>query len=203
MKIKIFVALLSMALAGGAYAATPESAPVATLDDGLIAAMKSGSAGTAFAARDAALTPIVAQTYDLPTVTQNSVGFLWSTLPAAQQQQLITLIGQFTTTSYASQFGSYNGDSFTVSPTEKTLGTSFIVQTMLHPGGGGDPVELDYVVHSTPHGWQITDVLLNGTISQVALHNSDFASLVSSGDASRLITALQAKVAALQSAAGK
>lgn len=196
---KILIALLSLALGGAAYAATPEAAPVEALDNGLLATMKAGSGGADFTARNAALTPIVAQSYDLPTVTQNSVGFLWSTLPAAQQKQLIDLIGQFTTTSYASQFTSFGGESFTVLPAEKPLGQGFIVQSKLTPGGGGDPVELDYVVHNTPQGWRITDVLLGGSISQVALHESDFASLVTSGDASKLITALQSKIAALQS----
>jgi phospholipid transport system substrate-binding protein len=201
MKRIILVALISLVLGGTSFAVTPEAAPVEALDAGLIAAMKSGSAGGDFAARNAALTPVVAQSYDLPTVTQNSVGFLWATLPAAQQQKLIELIGQFTTTSYATQFSKFGGESFTVLPTEKPLGKGFIVQTKLIPGGGGDPVELDYVVHNTAQGWRITDVLLNGTISQVALHASDFASSVSSGDASRLITALQARIATLQSSA--
>jgi phospholipid transport system substrate-binding protein len=203
MKITIIVALISLVLGGTALAVTPETAPVEAIDAGLIAAMKSGSAGADFAARNAALTPVVAQSYDLPTVTQNSVGFLWSTLPAAQQQKLIELIGQFTTTSYAAQFNKFSGESFTVLPAEKPLGQGFIIQTKLIPGGGGDPGELDYVVHNTPQGWRITDVLLGGTISQVALHASDFASLVNSGDASKLITALQSKIAALQSSAGK
>jgi phospholipid transport system substrate-binding protein len=201
MKRIILIALLSFVLGGTSFAATPESAPVEALNAGLIATMKAGSAGANFAARNAALTPVVAQTYDLPTVTQNSVGFLWSTLPAAQQQKLIELFGQFTTTSYATQFTSFGGESFTVSPTEKPLGAGFIIQTKLIPGGGGDPVELDYVVHNTAQGWRITDVLLNGTISQVALHASDFASSVSSGDASRLVTALQTRIATLQSSA--
>jgi phospholipid transport system substrate-binding protein len=47
--------------------------------------------------------------------------------------------------------------------------------------------------------WQITDVLLNGTISQVAIHSSDFSALVTSGDATQLIAALKTKIAALAS----
>lgn len=205
MKRKILIALMAMAMGGlsAARADTPEAAPVAALNSGLIATMKAGSGGANFAAREASLAPVVAQTYDLPTVTQNSVGFLWSTLPAAQQQKLIELIGQFTVSSYASQFNSYGGESFTVLPNEKPLGQGYVIQSKLTPGGGGDPVELDYAVHNTAQGWRITDVLLGGTISQVALHESDFASLVRSGDASQLITALQAKIAVLQSSAGK
>ncbi len=200
MKRIFLAALLAIGLGAAAQAdTTPEAAPVQTLNNGLLASMKAGSGGASIAARDAQLAPVVEQSYDLQVVTKNSVGFLWSTLPAAQQQELIKLIGEFTTTSYASQFNSYSGESFSILPDEKKLGANYIIQSKLKPGGGGDPVDLDYVVQNTPQGWRITDVLLGGTISQVALHNSDFASLVSSGDASRLIKALKAKIAALQS----
>lgn len=206
MKRSTLVALFCLAfarlvLSPAAWASTDQSAPVELLDTGLITAMKEGSAGQNFADREKALAAVVAQSYDMPVVTQNSVGFLWATLPADQQQKLIELIGQFTATSYASQFKSFGGETFTVLPDQKTLGTGYIVQTKLTPGGGGAPVELDYVVRNGKQGWRITDVLLGGTISQVALHASDFASLVSSGDASRLITALENKITALQNSA--
>jgi phospholipid transport system substrate-binding protein len=173
------------------------SAPVSALDNALITNMKSASAGQNFQARYKALAPIIEQAYDLPEVTKNSVGFLWSTLPAAQQTELIDLFTQFTISSYVSQFDAYNGQTFTVLAQEKPLGQKKIVKTKLSSSDGSG-VELDYVVADSGNGWKINDVLLNGTISQVAVHASDFASLVKSGDASQLITALKSKIKALQ-----
>ena len=46
-------------------------------------------------------------------------------------------------------------------------------------------------------GWKVVDILLDGTISRVAVQRSDFASLVSSGDASPLIGSLKSKVSLL------
>lgn len=201
MKRKILIILVCVGLSVPACADTAQMAPVQTLDSALITTMKAGSAGQSFAAREKALQAVVEQSYNLPVVTKNSVGFLWSTLPAVQQQELTRLIGKFTATSYASQFKSYGGESFTILPNEKQIGNGYIVKTRLTPGGGGAPVELDYVVRNDGSGWRITDVLLGGTISQVALHASDFASLVSSGDASRLIAALKKKIAVLQGSA--
>ena len=89
MKRSVLVALFCLALGPTAWASTAQSAPVELLDTGLIATMKAGSAGQGFADREKALEAVVSQTYDLPVVTQNSVGFLWSTLPAGQQQTLI------------------------------------------------------------------------------------------------------------------
>lgn len=189
---------VSLMLVPAAWAdGTAATAPVAALDNALIATMKSGSAGQDFQARYKALAPVVEQSYDLPEVTKNSVGFLWSTLPASQQNELINLFTTFTVSSYVSQFDSYNGQSLTIMPKEKVLGQKKIIETKLTPKDGGGVV-IDYVVSNEKNGWKINDVLLNGTISQVAIHASDFASLVKSGDASQLIAALKTKINTLQ-----
>lgn len=189
----------SLALVPAAFASdSAASAPVSALDSALISTMKAASAGQNFQARYSALAPIVEQSYNLPEVTKNSVGFLWSTLPAAQQSELIDLFTQFTVSSYVSQFNSYNGQTLTVLPQEKPLGQKKIVETKLK-SSDGDSVEIDYVVSDDSNIWKINDVLLNGTISQVAVHASDFASLVKSGDASMLISALKSKITMLQS----
>jgi phospholipid transport system substrate-binding protein len=199
MKTMLRTGILALALTVPltCMADTPESAPVAALNSALLAAMKAGSAGADFQARYDSLDPVVKQSFNLPVVEQNSVGFLWSTIPAAQQQALSTVFEQFTVASYVSQFGSYHGEQINVLPSEKTLGDKKIVETQIIPTDGSAPTELDYVVANGPAGWQITDVLLNGTISQVAVHSSDFSSLVSTGDASQLISALKSKTAML------
>jgi phospholipid transport system substrate-binding protein len=184
-----------------ARAATPESAPIATLDAALIATMKAGSANASFEARYAALDPIVKQTFDLPVILQNSVGFLWSTIPPAQQQQLAVLFEQFTVASYVNGFGGYGGQQIQILPEERPLGDKKIVESQIVPSDGSAPVRLDYVMADDAAGWQITDVLLNGTISKVAVQLSDFSSLVSQGDASQLIAALKTKISALSGGA--
>jgi phospholipid transport system substrate-binding protein len=198
MKQLIFAAIITF-LPLSAWAITPEAAPVESLDNGLIAIMKAGSANETFSQRVAALSPVVDQSFDLPVITENSVGFLWNTLPAGQQQQLSALMEQFTVASYVSQFDSFGGEQIRLLPREKTLGAKRIVQTQIVPSDGSQPTEIDYVVGQDGTGWQISDVLLNGTISQVAIHSSDFSSLVTSGDASQLIAALKSKIAALAS----
>jgi phospholipid transport system substrate-binding protein len=196
MKTYLIAALISF-LPLSAWAAAPEASPVASLDSALIATMKAGSASESFAQRVAALKPVVDRSFNLPVITQNSVGFLWNTLPAAQQQQLTALMEQFTVASYVSQFNSYNGEQINLLPAEKALGEKRIVQTQIVPSDGSSPTEIDYVSGQDGTGWQISDVLLNGTISQVAIHSSDFSALVTSGDASQLIAALKTKIAAL------
>jgi len=192
--------VLLLAFAGTATAQTSESQPIAALDSALIGISKAGSANASYESRYNQLDPVVRQALNMSVITQNSVGFLWSTVPAAQQQQLLALFEQFTVATYVHEFNAYSGQQINLLPAEKTVGASKIVETQIVPGDGSSPTEVDYVMTDTPDsGWQATDVLLGGTVSQVAVHSSDFSALVTSGDASQLIAALKAKIAALQS----
>lgn len=193
-----------LALAAGllyssfAYAAvSPAGQPIDSLDTALISLMKSASAKASFQSRYQELAPVIERAYDLPLLTQNSVGFLWSTLPADQQKELVGLFTQFTISTYVSQFNGYSGQTLAVLPDEKALGEKKIVSTQL-TSPDGSSVQIDYVMGKDQNDWKINDVLLNGTISQVAVHASDFASLVKSGDATQLISALKAKIKTLQ-----
>ena len=193
--------LLAAFAAAPALAVTPEAAPVAALNAALISAMKAGSANASFMTRYNALDPVVKSTFNLPVLLQNSTGFYWSTLPASQQQELQKVFEQFTVASYANRFDSYGGQQIKLLPSERDVGATKVVETQIVPGDGSDPTELDYVMTKGANGWQVTDVLLGGTISQVAVQSSDFSSEVTSGDASQLISALKAKVATLSGGA--
>jgi phospholipid transport system substrate-binding protein len=204
MKTLLTVSLiLGLTAAVSARADTPESAPIATLDSALIATMKAGSANVSFQSRYDTLDPVVKSTLDLPVILQNSVGFLWSTVPAAQQARLATLFEQFTVASYVNGFNGYGGQQIKILPAERDVGAKKIVETEIVPSDGSTPTKLDYVMADGDNGWQVTDVLLNGTISKVAVQSSDFSSLVTSGDASQLIAALQTKIATLSGGALK
>jgi phospholipid transport system substrate-binding protein len=202
---KILATISAFALSSSiAWAATPEAQPIETLDTALIGVMKAGSANASFQSRYDQLDPVVKQALNLSVILQNSVGVLWPTVPAAQQQELEAVFEQFTVASYVNGFSSYGGQQIQLLPAERTLGAKEIVETQIVPADGSSPTRLDYVMASTDSGgWQATDVLFNGTISKVAIQSSDFSSLVTSGDASQLIAALKSKVAALSGGASQ
>ena len=55
----------------------------------------------------------------------------------------------------------------------------------------GDPTRLDYVMRNTQAGWRAIDILLNGTISRVAVQRSDFRGLLAAGDPAPLLASLR------------
>ena len=93
-------------------------------------------------------------------------------------------------------FDEYDGERFEILPERRRVGADEVVATrMVH--NASDPLRLDYVVRRGDAGWKIIDVLLNGSISRVAVQRSDFRSLLGAGDAAPLIASLRRKTAQL------
>ena len=200
MRLPRRVVLLAALAPLAARAAPPDAAaPIEALNAGLLAAMRAGRA-TPFAQRYAALAPAVERAFDLPAVLQASVGPRWAGLPPAQQEQLLDVFRRFTVSSYLSSFSAFNGERLEVLPENRAIGADQVVATQIVPAGAA-PTRIDYVMRQTPGGWRAVDVLLNGSISRVAVQRSDFRSLLDQGSASRLIANLQGKVAELSGGA--
>ena len=188
---------LALSLAAAVPAAagaqtTGAAAPNAALQAALA---RNESAGGSFSARAAALGPVVDQALDLPVILRNAVGLSYATIPAAQQAQLLQVFRQFTVASYVSNF-SGSGDHFTISPQTRQAGTDTVVQTSI-TSSGGNATRVDYVMRSGPNGTKAVDVLLDGTISRVAVERSDFRSMLASGGPEALIKSLSQKVSSL------
>jgi phospholipid transport system substrate-binding protein len=107
---------------------------------------------------------------------------------------------QFTVASYVANFDSYDGEQLRVLPNPRSVGTERVVATEIVPRSG-KPTRLDYVMRDMGGAWQAVDVLLDGTISRVAVQRSDFAALVASGGGNGLIASLRQKVGELSGGA--
>jgi phospholipid transport system substrate-binding protein len=186
---------LRLAYAQGASPA----APIEALNNALITVMKAGDS-TPFVTRYRMLAPAIDQGFDLSRIIQVSVGSYWSSLPAAQQQKLREVFRSFIIANYVSNFHSYGGEVAAVAPSTRSVGAQVVVSsTITKPSG--DVVRLDYVMGRTADGWRVQDILLDGTISRVAVQRSDFSSLLSQGNATQLIASLEQKVSTLSGGA--
>jgi phospholipid transport system substrate-binding protein len=177
-------------------APTDATAMIKRFNDALLAAMKAGEQ-TGFSRRFQALAPEVDQAFDLPAVLAVSVGPGWASFSPDQQNRLLDVFRRYTVASYLANFGSYAGQSFTVSSDTRSLGLGrVVVQSRIVPIRG-DATELDYVMNQTPVGWKVIDVLAAGSISRVAVQRSDFRHILSNGGGDALLVSLQRKTADL------
>jgi phospholipid transport system substrate-binding protein len=175
---------------------TAPAAPVEALNQGILAIMRAAQT-TGFAERAQMLTPVVQSSFDLPRILRSSVGPHFASFPPAAQAELLDVFTQFTVASYVANFDDYNGERFDVLPDTRRVGADEVVQTRLVQASG-DPLKLDYLMHQDGDGWKIIDVLLNGSISRVAVQRSDFRSLLGNGSADPLIASLRNKVSRLE-----
>ena len=171
-------------------------APIQALNQGLAAAMRAGKQ-TPFAQRYASLAPMIERAFDLTAILKASVGLRWASLPPADQQKLLDVFRKFTVSSYVANFDQFGGEKIEITPVSRSIGGDQVVGTQIV---SGETTPIDYVMHKGPDGWRAIDVLLNGSISQVAVNRSDWRALLATG-AGPLIDSLQRRTATLSGGA--
>jgi phospholipid transport system substrate-binding protein len=149
--------------------------------------------------RYARLAPIVSRTFDLAFMARLAVGPSWATLAPAQQQRLTEAFGNYVSATYADRFDSYSGEQLEVTG-ERPYGSDVIVQTKIVKSNG-ETTTLDYLMRQNRGAWQISDVYLDGTISQLAVQRSEFNSILRREGVDGLVMALNRKIDLLRSIA--
>jgi phospholipid transport system substrate-binding protein len=157
----------------------------------LLDTMKQGPA-LGESGRFARLDPAVERLFDIPFMTRLSLGPAWNGLPPVEQQQVTAAFGRYVAATYADRFDSYSGEQLQVTG-QKPFAASVIVETRIVKSNG-KPVEIDYLMQRHGGLWQIADVYLDGTISQLAVRRSEFYSILRQQGVDGLITALNRKV---------
>jgi len=184
-------AFTSLVLTGPApaLAAGPEDS-VNALHDTLIITMKDGRT-LGERGRYAKIEPVIRQLFDLPLMSRLAVGASWAALSPAQQQLAITAFGAYISATYADRFDSYAGQRLEVVGQQQS-GSGVIVKTHIVKSNG-EPVSVDYAMRQSGGVWLISDVYLDGTISQLATQRSEFGAILRREGFDGLIAALQRK----------
>jgi phospholipid transport system substrate-binding protein len=187
------------ATAAAALPQSPQAGPqdsVRSFYEVLLATMKNartlGQSG-----RYAALAPIVNSVFDVPSMARLAVGPAWDTFTPAQQQQITTAFGRYVSATYADRFNSYSGEQLQVTGDEPYAG-GVVVETKI-VRVGQQPVTINYMMRQHQGVWQISDVYLDGTISQLATQRSEFHSILARQGVDGLISTLAHKVDLLTS----
>lgn len=159
--------------------------------DALLTTMKDGRT-LGQSGRYARLAPVIGRLFDVPLMARLAVGPSWATLSPTQQQQVSEAFGHYISATYADRFDSYSGEQLQVTG-DQPYGAEIIVQTKI-TNSKGDSVSLNYRMHENAASWQISDVYMDGSISQLATQRSEFHSIVQRDGVDGLIMALNRKV---------
>jgi len=142
------------------------------------------------------LEPVVRGTFDVPFMARLSVGPTWRSLTPEQKRRAVQAYSRYIAAIYASRFDDYAGEKFEVLGQQQikhgTLIKTHIVKS------NGEPVAINYVVHDNDNAWQIRDIYLSGSISELATRRSDFATILRTSGIDGLIDSLNKKAEDLQ-----
>jgi phospholipid transport system substrate-binding protein len=172
--------------------ATPASGgdTVQELYDALLGTMKNGRI-LGQSGRFTQLEPVIRRTFDIPSMTRLSVGASWAGLSEAQRQQLTDSFGRYISAIYADRFDSYAGQKLQVTG-EQSQPAGLMVRSQIVKANG-EPVKVDYIMRRNGDGWLISDIYLDGAISEVATRHSEFATILRTDGVDGLIAALNRK----------
>jgi len=167
---------------------------VRELYDTLLANMRSGPALGAIG-RYARVDPVVRRVFDISFMTRLAVGPGWTNLTDAQRQQVSQAFERYVAAVYAERFDNYAGEKLQVTGEQPSAGGTIITSQIVK--SNGEPVNINYLMRQNGGSWQIADVYLNGTISELATRRSEFAAILRTRGIKGLIAMLNTKADAL------
>jgi phospholipid transport system substrate-binding protein len=170
------------------------------LYDALLGSMKNGRT-LGQSGRFTQLVPVIRQSFDIPAMARLSVGPSWAGISEAQRQQVIESFGRYIAAIYADRFDSYSGQKLQVTGEQPNPGGVMVKSEIVK--ANGEPVKVDYMMRRNGEGWLISDIYLDGAISEVATRRSEFGAIIKTEGVDGLIAALNRKADMLSGTTAK
>ena len=160
------------------------------LYDALLNTMKNGRI-LGQSGRFAQLDPVIRRSFDIASMARLSIGSSWAGLSENQRQQITDSFGRYISAIYADRFDSYAGQKLEVTG-EQPASSGVMVRSQIIKASG-EPVKVDYMMRRNGEGWLISDIYLDGAISEVATRRSEFSTILKNEGIDGLIAALNRK----------
>jgi len=142
------------------------------------------------------LEPVVRGTFDVPFMARLSIGPTWTRLTVEQKRRAVQAYSRYIAAIYATRFDDYAGEQLQVLG-EQQIKHGTLIKTHIVKSNG-EPVSINYVVHDNDTAWQIRDIYLSGSISELATRRSEFSAILRSNGIDGLIASLNKKADDLQ-----
>lgn len=135
------------------------------------------------------LVPAIQNVFNMPYIAQFTVGRYWNGLTDQQKTELTNAVTRLSAATYASRFDNYSGEQFKVLEERQTSRGDLLVLTNIIDSKG-EPVDVNYLMRDQDGDWQIVDVYLKGSISELATRRSEFTSVLKREGFDGLIAAI-------------
>lgn len=200
---RVLVALAALAFASGGAglaraAEDPAAEPVKKLYGKVEEALKSDASD--LKSRVDILSPTFAEVFDLGSMVRVAAGPKWKSFKPEQQSAVSDAFNAYFATLYANRLSQAAGGKFEIKPgSEAGAAGTRVVRTKVTTKED-DESDVNYVVNGEN---KIQDVLLNGTVSEVAGLRGSFAEPLRKGGAEELQKFLRDRTAGMLAAKRK
>jgi phospholipid transport system substrate-binding protein len=168
--MRILLILLLVLSSAGAWAAAPADV-VNSFHDALIDSMKRGPS-LGCDGRSKLLKPVIESSFDLPYISQLVMRRHWDEISDEQKARFQAVFKAMVVATYASQFKSWDQESFTVVETRDAPGGNKLVRAKFDTGDP-QPVSFDYYLRPSGDSWKIVNVVADG-VSDLALRSTQY-----------------------------
>ncbi len=132
---------------------------------------------------------VVEKTYDSKKMGKMIVGKKWIKLDVKEKEKFILVFEKFIVTNYLRRFSKIvklDFDHIKI----KVIGKKFRLAKFLLKADN-EIIKLDYLLHKKDEKWKIIDVLIDGSISEIATKKSDFKKIINEKGIAGLISNLE------------
>ena len=132
---------------------------------------------------------VINRTYDAEKMLKMIIGAGWKNQENEKKKELIMVFKKYISKNYLKRFSKINDLSFNNEKKEKISSEFFLVRTNLIIKQ--EKISIDYLLHLKDNTWKIFDVLLDGSVSEVATKKSEFRIYIKENKIDELIEALK------------
>ena len=134
---------------------------------------------------------LVKNTYNAEKMIEKIIGDTWKKTNKKDQEEIVIIFQEYIARNYFKRFNKIKNPAFNYKESKK-IGEKFVlVKTDLVVDK--EEVSINYLLLFDKNKWRIFDVLLAGSISEIATKKSEFSSFISDGKITPLISALKKK----------
>jgi phospholipid transport system substrate-binding protein len=186
----------AMPIAMAAPSGAAPSAVIERLHETLIETMKNPH-HLDIEGRYKALSPVLEDSFDFERMIAAAAGSYWTSADDAERKRLFDAFTRLSEMTYAARFKEFSGESFQVMGERPGPRETVLVDTQL-TRSDGPPVQITYVMTKRNDEWRIVDVLLDRSISELAVRRSEYNKILRSGGPEKLAQTLDEKTEQLR-----
>ena len=132
---------------------------------------------------------VVKNSYDLEKMGKIIIGVNWKQMDTKTQKEFINVFKRFISVNYFRRFNKINELDFE-HQTVKVIGEKFKLARVILTADN-EKLKIDYLLGFKNEKWKIFDVLIDGSISEVATKKSDFKKIIKEEGVSGLVKNLR------------